>query len=185
MKLADIFRIPASVTTPLVGLLCALLLAVPSVGCGALGYVKNVTFDASSSVAAAKTANADKWAPYEYTRAKEYLHKSREEAAAADFQAANRFGKLAHKAAVKAQKLAVKRAANPRDTDWMPPESLREGDSGKDGGDDGDQSGDNKSDEISGESTDDKAGDGDDGDGDGEADASSDSGDDSTGGDDQ
>ena len=182
MKLADIFRIPASVTTPLVGLLCALLLAVPGVGCGALGYVKNVTFDASSSVAAARTANADKWAPYEYTRAKEYLHKSREEAAAADFQAANRFGKLAHKAAVKAQKLAVKRAANPRDTDWMPPESLREGNGSEGGGEDGNKSDDNKSDEISGESTDDKA---DDGDGDGDADASSDSGDDSTGGDDQ
>jgi hypothetical protein len=104
------------VNAVLIAALCALLGA-----CGPIGYVNQVTIKADASVAAAKTAGAETYAPYWYTRALEYLHKAREEAAYADFQAANRFGRRAHEAAVKAEKLTLKRAANPSNKDWMPP----------------------------------------------------------------
>jgi len=90
-------------------------------GCGSVIYVNQVTRKASTSVEAAKAAEADVYAPYHYTLAVHYLRKSREEAAAADFQAANRFGRMSHKAAETARELAVERAANPGDTSWKPP----------------------------------------------------------------
>ena len=84
--------------------------------CGPVQYVGQVTRRASSSVAAAKSAGADKWAPYEYTMAVLYLHKSREEAGYSDYQAAIKFGKKAEIWARKATKIALERAdgaANP------------------------------------------------------------------------
>jgi hypothetical protein len=90
-------------------------------GCGSVLYVNQVTRKASTSVAAAKAAEADVYAPYHYTLAVRYLHKAREEAAAADFQAANRFGRLSHEAGEQARALAVQRAADPADTSWKPP----------------------------------------------------------------
>jgi hypothetical protein len=94
---------------------------VGATGCGPVLYVTQVTSKASASVAAAKAAEADVYAPYHYTLAVHYLHKAREEAAAADFQAANRFGRLSHKAGEQARELAVQRAAEPGDTSWKPP----------------------------------------------------------------
>jgi sRNA-binding protein len=66
--------------------------------CGPIAYVNDVTRHASDAVAAAKAAEADKYAPYYYTRATQYLHKAHENAAHADYQGANRFGKLAAEA---------------------------------------------------------------------------------------
>ena len=174
------------------GIVCALSLVVTTTACGALGYVKGVTFDASSSVAAAKSVDAAKYAPYEYTRALEYLHKAREEAGNADFQAANRFGELAYNAANEAKKLAIKRAANTNDTDWMPPESLRDGKSPASGdakpeGDGGDGDGEGGE----GDAGDGEGGEGDAGDGDADADTgdgddkTENSADSTSGGDDQ
>jgi hypothetical protein len=74
--------------------------------CGPVEYIGQVTRRASSEVAAAKTAGADRYAPYEYTAAVEYLHKAREEAGYADFQAAIRFGKKAEELAKRASELA-------------------------------------------------------------------------------
>lgn len=96
-----------------------------SSGCGPIGYVNQVTRKASASVAAARDVKADEYSPYWYTLAVEYLHQARREAALADFQAANRFGRQSHEAAERARKEAIERAANPGDTSWMPPESLR------------------------------------------------------------
>lgn len=93
-------------------------------GCGPVRYIKQVTLQADASVAAAKAAGADELAPYEYTLAVEYLHKAREEAAFADFEAAHRFGRRAHEAALEARKLAIRRAADPDDTSWRPPAEL-------------------------------------------------------------
>lgn len=90
-------------------------------GCGSVLYVNQVTRKASSAVEAARLAEAEVYAPYHYTLAVAYLHKAREEAAAADFQAANRFGRLSHEAAEQARALAVQRAADPSDTTWKPP----------------------------------------------------------------
>lgn len=69
------------------------------VGCGPIRYVGDVTRRASDAVDAARAAQAEKYAPYWWTRATQYLHKAREVAAHADFQGATRFGRLATEAA--------------------------------------------------------------------------------------
>jgi sRNA-binding protein len=71
-------------------------------GCGPVAYVNEVTRRADDAVEEARRAEADKLAPYWWTRATEYLHKARENAARADFQGANRFGRLATEAAQQA-----------------------------------------------------------------------------------
>ena len=76
-------------------------------GCGPIVYVSEVTHHASDAVDAAKAAHADKYAPYWWTRATQYLAKAREIAAYADFQGANRFGRLATEAANKAKEEAM------------------------------------------------------------------------------
>ena len=81
------------------------------VSCGPIVYVGEVTSRASTAVEHARDAQADTLAPYWWTRAVEYLHEARELAAHADFQGANKFGRLAAEAADKAVEeasLAVK-----------------------------------------------------------------------------
>jgi sRNA-binding protein len=68
-------------------------------GCGPIAYVNDVTRKASDAVAEARAAEADKYALYHWTRAVEYLRQARTIAAHADYQAANRFGRLATEAA--------------------------------------------------------------------------------------
>lgn len=70
--------------------------------CGPITYVNEVTRKASTDVDEARSAQADELAPYWFTLAVEYLQKAREEAAQADFQSANRFGRRASDAARKA-----------------------------------------------------------------------------------
>lgn len=93
--------------------------------CGPIAYVNEVTRRADDAVAAARLAEADKNAPYWYTRATQYLHKARENAARADFQGANRFGRLAAEAAEQAivdGKDPSKRPIDPNaPTDEAPP----------------------------------------------------------------
>ena len=69
--------------------------------CGPVTYIAEVR-RASDAVDQAKAARAETFAPYWWTRATEYLHKAREVAAHADFQAANRFGRAATEAARRA-----------------------------------------------------------------------------------
>jgi hypothetical protein len=68
---------------------------------------------ADDAVDAARRANAEKYSPYYWTRAIAYLHMSREVAAHADFQGANRFGRLAADAANSAREEAVIGAKDP------------------------------------------------------------------------
>ena len=91
--------------------------------CGPVFYVSDVTRKASDAVEAARAVHADKYAPYWWTRATQYLHKAHEVAAHADFQAANRFGRIATDAANKAAEEATlaARDANRRPLD-MPPD---------------------------------------------------------------
>ena len=70
-----------------------------AVGCGPIVYVNQVTNHASTLVDQARHADAAHLAPYWYTRATQYLHLSHEDAARADFQGANHFGRLAAEAA--------------------------------------------------------------------------------------
>ena len=73
--------------------------ALAFAGCGPIVYVNEVTRNAATKVDEARAAEADKYAPYWWTRAKEYLRKAKELAAHADFQAANRYGRLSSEAA--------------------------------------------------------------------------------------
>ena len=76
-------------------------LAAGGPGCGPVTYVGDVRA-AKAAVDDARAAGAENYAPYWWTRAVEYLHKAREVAAHADFQAAHRFGQLAASAATQA-----------------------------------------------------------------------------------
>ena len=90
------------------------LVALVVCACGPIEYVNDVTRRASESVDHAHAASADKYAPYYWTRAKEYLHKARERAAYADYQGANRFGRLASEAADLAEQSAVEAKKDPK-----------------------------------------------------------------------
>ena len=92
------------------------LVAVLALGaCGPIEYVNEVTRKASTKVDQAKAVHnaEDAHYVYWYTLAVEYLHKAREEAAYADYQAANRFGRKAAFAAEKARETAMRSAADP------------------------------------------------------------------------
>ena len=88
----------------------AWVLAAVLGGCGPVMYINEVTRRASGDVEAARAAQADQFAPYWYTLAVEYLRKAREEAAHADYQAANRFGKKASQAARRAVEVSLSEA---------------------------------------------------------------------------
>ena len=88
-------------------------LAAALAACGPITYVGEVTRKATDAVAAARAVQAEKYAPYWWTRATQYLHKAQEVAAHADFQGANRFGRLATEAANKATEEATLAAKDP------------------------------------------------------------------------
>jgi hypothetical protein len=74
------------------------LFATLATACGPIAYVNEVTRRASTSVDSARAAEADKYAPYYWTRATQYLHQARVKAAHSDWEGANRFGRLAAEA---------------------------------------------------------------------------------------
>jgi hypothetical protein len=76
-------------------------------GCGPVEYINQVSFKAASALAAAKEAQADRYAPYEYTAADAYLHKAREEAAYAQYQDSIEYGRKAEEQAHRARALAL------------------------------------------------------------------------------
>lgn len=90
-----------------------LALTVTVAACGPIAYVNEVTRKASDSVEVARAAQADKYAPYYWTRATQYLHQAMVLAAHADFQGANRFGRLANEAAKQAAIDAREAAKDP------------------------------------------------------------------------
>ncbi|HET9993423.1 MAG TPA: hypothetical protein VFQ65_33030 [Kofleriaceae bacterium] len=81
--------------------------------CGPIAYVGQVTLRADDAVEAARAAEAEKYSPYWWTRAKEYLYMAREVAGHADYQGANHFGRLAEEAATKAKEEAEIAAKDP------------------------------------------------------------------------
>ncbi|HVV88002.1 MAG TPA: hypothetical protein VHE35_33405 [Kofleriaceae bacterium] len=99
----------------------AAAVAAALAACGPVGYLSQVTRSASTAVDEARVLNAAKYSPYWWTRAVEYLHQARVKAASADFQAANRFGRLATAAAHQAKADSVRRAADPRTMDEITP----------------------------------------------------------------
>jgi hypothetical protein len=90
------------------------MLATPFVGgCGPVEYINQVSFKAASALAAAKEAQADRYAPYEYTTAEAYLHKAREEAGHAQYQDSIEFGRKAEEAAHRARAIALTQMGRP------------------------------------------------------------------------
>ncbi len=73
--------------------------AIGLCACGPVAYIGQVTIKADDAVEAARLAQADKYSPYWWTRATQYLHMARDVAGHADFQGANHFGRLATEAA--------------------------------------------------------------------------------------
>ena len=98
-------RIPRCVPT------VAVLAVAPLLGCGPVEYISQVGNKAASAVSAAKLAQADRYAPYEYTAAEEYLHKAREEAGYSEYQDAIEYGKKAEDLANRARAIAVSKQA--------------------------------------------------------------------------
>ena len=66
--------------------------------------------------------------PYEWTSAVEYLHKAREEAGYADFQAAIRFGKQSEDMALKARQISAKTTEQNEDVEAAPHEHQSDSD---------------------------------------------------------
>ena len=86
-------------------------LTLAMLGCGPVEYISQVGNKAASAVSAAKLASADRYAPYEYTKAEEYLHKAREEAGHAEYEDAIDYGHKAEDYANLARAKTVKRMA--------------------------------------------------------------------------
>lgn len=99
------------ISLPAVRRVLAIVLAIS--GCGPIVYVNDVTRRASDAVETARAADAEKFAPYYWTRATEYLSKARDRAAHADYQGANRFGRLASEAAELAEQTANEAKKDP------------------------------------------------------------------------
>src|SRR5262245_16246928 len=89
----------------------AVLAVAPLLGCGPVEYISQVGNKAASAVSSAKLAQAERYAPYEYTAAEEYLHKAREEAGYAEYEDAIEFGRRAEELANKGRAIAVARLA--------------------------------------------------------------------------
>jgi hypothetical protein len=88
------------------------IVLVLAFGCGPVAYVQQMS-SADDAIAQARDAHADKLSPYWWTRANQYIHMAREVAAHADYQGANKFGRLANEAAVKARDEAEIGAKDP------------------------------------------------------------------------
>jgi hypothetical protein len=85
-------------------------------GCGPIEYINQVGIKAASAVSAAKLAQGDRYAPYEYTAAEEYLHKAREEAGYAEYQDSIEYGRKAEELANRARAIAVSRLSTPEES---------------------------------------------------------------------
>src|ERR1043165_1445194 len=92
--------------------MASLVAGIAIAACGPVQYITQVSRGAAVDVEAAKAAHADRYAPYEYTAAVEYLHKAREEEGYADHEAAVHFGKMSADFASKAREIALAAAAS-------------------------------------------------------------------------
>ena len=96
-------KLPAGkVATSLAALVVSVLALA---GCGPVKST-SLIMDADVLVEAARTADAEKLAPYEYTAAVTYLHKAREEQGYSDFEIAIDYAKKAGRFAAAAKEKA-------------------------------------------------------------------------------
>ena len=99
---------PIEVTGSVRALLPALLGLCASVACGPV-QSQTLIIDAAAELAAARTAQAEEHAPFEYTAAEAYLHKAREEQSYADYEIAVDYARKSRACAKVARMLAEAR----------------------------------------------------------------------------
>ena len=90
----------------------ALLVGLAVAGCGPVQSTAYL-LDAEVQIAAARTAGAERYAPYEWTAANLYIHKAREEVGYSDFEIAVDFAQKAARYANEAKDKAM--SASKRD----------------------------------------------------------------------
>ncbi|WP_257455427.1 DUF4398 domain-containing protein [Archangium lipolyticum] len=78
-------------------------------GCGPVRSTSHL-LDAEVQIQAARTAGAEKLAPYEWTAANLYIHKAREEVSYSDYQAGVDFAEKAARFAAEARQRAMANA---------------------------------------------------------------------------
>jgi hypothetical protein len=100
-------RRQSDLATGALAIAAAVTLAASGAGCGPIEYINQVGVKAAGAVSAAKLAQADRYAPYEFTAAEEYLHKAREEASYAEYEDAIEYGRKAEELADKGRAIAV------------------------------------------------------------------------------
>lgn len=103
-------------------LLLAFVLVAAAVGSGC-GPIQSTSYllDAEVAIQSAKTAGADKYAPYEYTSATLYIHKAREEVGYSDFEVAVNFAQKASRYANEAREKAMSLAKDAPPPPPLPP----------------------------------------------------------------
>jgi hypothetical protein len=97
-----------------------------AVACGPVEYINQVSSRAASAVSAAKLASAERYAPYEYTAAQEYLHKAREEAGHAEYEDAIDYGHKAEDLANRARAIAIQQMAKEAESAHYQPKTQNE-----------------------------------------------------------
>lgn len=92
---------------------CVALLALVGVT-SACGPIRSTAYllDADVALEAARTAEAERYAPYEFTAARLYLEKAREEVGYSDFEVALDFAQKASRFANEAREKALATAEN-------------------------------------------------------------------------
>ncbi len=96
----------------------ALLVGLALASCGPVQSTAYL-LDAEVQIQAARTAGAEKYAPYEWTAANLYIHKAREEVGYSDFEVAVDFAQKASRYANEAKEKAM--SASKKDEVPLPP----------------------------------------------------------------
>jgi hypothetical protein len=99
------------------------VLAALALALGACGPIQSTAYllDADVALESARTAGADKLAPYEFTAAHLYLLKAREEVGYSDFDVAVDFAKKAARFAKEAREKALAQADSEAPPPPLPP----------------------------------------------------------------
>jgi hypothetical protein len=95
-------------------------------GCGPILYVKDVSPRAAAALDQAKADQAERFAPYEYTKAALYYDKAREEAGHSHFQNAVDWGRRSQDCSTRASALARAAQAKPAEDAPRPNQSCGE-----------------------------------------------------------
>ena len=93
---------------------------LPLLGCGPLTYVRDTSPRTAAALNQAKADQADRYAPYEYTKASLYYDKARDEAGHAYYQNAVDWGRRSQDCSRRASALARAAQAQPADESQRP-----------------------------------------------------------------